>query len=98
MSDLNFDTEPEPLMKEVTCTEDIIGNWVVIQQTRDNTVLQFSEISNLLGKQLKDSSTSVFSQIKSCHQKLLVKLEHYASLISRDTRAGPLAKCGGSSS
>ena len=77
MSDLNFDTEPEPLMKELVCTEDIIGNWAVIQQTRDNTVLQFSEIRNLFGKQLKDSNTSVFSQIKSCHQKLLVKLEHY---------------------
>ena len=41
---LDFGTETEPLMKEVTCTEEIIGNWVVIKQTRENSVLQFSEI------------------------------------------------------
>ena len=50
ISNLNFDTEPEPLMKELVCTEEIIGNWVVIQQTRENEVLQFSEIYILQGK------------------------------------------------
>ena len=47
---LDFATEPRPLMKEVTCTEEIIGNWVVIQQTREKTVLQFSEFNILWGE------------------------------------------------
>ncbi|KAL5269910.1 hypothetical protein ACHWQZ_G003394 [Mnemiopsis leidyi] len=45
VSYLNFETEPEPLMKEVICKQDIIGNWVVIKQTKENEVLQFSEIN-----------------------------------------------------
>ena len=47
---LDFATEPEPLMKEVSCKENIIGNWVVIQQTRENEVLMLSEIKFLNGK------------------------------------------------
>ena len=50
VSNIDLNTEPEPLMKEVTCAENIIGNWVVIQQTRENTVLQFSEFNILYGK------------------------------------------------
>ena len=50
MPTLDFDTEPEPLVKKVTCAEEIIGNWVVIQQTRENAVLQFSEIEFLQSK------------------------------------------------
>ncbi|KAL5268478.1 hypothetical protein ACHWQZ_G002372 [Mnemiopsis leidyi] len=44
---LNLDTEPEPLMKEVTCREDMIGNWVVVQQTRKDKALHLSEITFL---------------------------------------------------
>ena len=52
---LDFNTEPEPLMKEVICQAEIIGNWVVIQQTRENEVLQLSEIKFLHGISEKDS-------------------------------------------
>ena len=37
-------------MKEVICEQDIIGNWVVIQQTKENEVLQFSEINSIQSK------------------------------------------------
>ncbi|KAL5268524.1 hypothetical protein ACHWQZ_G002413 [Mnemiopsis leidyi] len=36
--------EPEPLLKTVVCKQEITGNWIVIQQTLANQVLQFSEI------------------------------------------------------
>ena len=47
---LNLDTEPEPLMKEVPCREDMIGNWFVLQQTRKDKALHLSEITFLNSK------------------------------------------------
>ena len=42
--------EPAPLLKTVTCKQELTGNWIVVQQTRENQVLQFSEIDFLHGK------------------------------------------------
>ena len=47
--ELITEVEPKPIKKTVTCNN-LIGNWVVVRQTREMEVLQFSEIDITEGK------------------------------------------------
>ena len=47
--ELTTEVEPEPIKKTVNC-ENLIGNWVVVRQTRETELLQFSEIVITEGK------------------------------------------------
>lgn len=52
----------------MTCKQELTGNWIVVQQTRENQVLQFSEIDFLHGKR-----ELVNSETKFINENLLVK-------------------------
>ena len=47
--ELTTEVEPKPIKKTVNCNN-LIGNWVVVRQTREMEVLQFSEIAITEGK------------------------------------------------
>ena len=68
LPELKAEKEPAPLEKIVTCKQELTGNWIVVQQTRENEVLQFSEIEFLHGKM-----ELVNSKIDFIYENLLVK-------------------------